>query len=86
MLDLKITADEPMSLTVIDQDLMTLDVEEGTFFVPSDYDGGYDVTPLPFTETILQTSGKTLARDVVVEEIPYFETSNESGGYTVIIG
>jgi len=50
------------------------------------YDGSYDVVPLAFTETLLETSGKHMLYDVTVQEIPYFETSNESGGYTVIIG
>lgn len=50
------------------------------------YDGGYEVTPLPFTETILETARKQMTSDVTVLEIPYYETSNESGGYTVIIG
>lgn len=50
------------------------------------FDGSYDVTPLPFTETILETARKQMRENVTVQEIPYYETSNESGGYTVIIG
>lgn len=50
------------------------------------YDGSYDVTPLPGAETILETVGKRMTGDVTVGEIPYYETSNPQGGYTVIIG
>lgn len=57
----------------------------GTIIVPT-YTGSYEVTPLPFTETILETQGFLLEDNVVVLEIPYYETANESGGNTVIIG
>lgn len=50
------------------------------------YDGSYEVSPLARTEVILPTTGKRMEDDVVVLEIPYYETTNESGGYTVIIG
>ena len=49
------------------------------------YTGEYVVRPST-DEQVLQTSNKLMSRDVLVEEIPYFETSNPSGGYTVIIG
>lgn len=49
------------------------------------YDGDYDVTPQAEEQMVLKTKGKKMARDVVVKEIPYFETSNSSGGYTVYI-
>ena len=50
------------------------------------YDGTYEITPLVGTEQLLDTSGKKLESDVIVFPIPYYETTNESGGYTVIIG
>lgn len=49
------------------------------------YDGVYEVTPLADFEIILPTQGKILDEDVVVNKIPYYETSNESG-ITVYIG
>lgn len=61
----------------------TLDIFAGE--IPS-YDGSYDVTPLPFTEILLETASKRMERDVTVREIPYYETTNDSGGYTVNIG
>lgn len=50
------------------------------------YQGQYTVTPLPNVEQILRTEHKLLAKDVVVEPIPYSEVSNAFGGTTVIIG
>ena len=50
------------------------------------YDGSYEVTPLPGAEVILPTARMIMEGDVIVAEIPYYETSNASGGYTAIIG
>lgn len=53
---------------------------------PEIYDGEYEVTPRASDEVLLDTQGKMLLDDVTVHEIPYYETTNESGGYTAIIG
>ena len=50
------------------------------------YDGPYDVTPMPYTAQILPTNNLVMSEDVNVREIPYYETSNPSGGYTATIG
>ena len=50
------------------------------------YTGQYEVTPLPSVEQILRTKKKVLQDDITVGPIPYYETSNDAGGYTVIIG
>lgn len=50
------------------------------------YRGVYQVTPLAGLDIMLQTSNKLMQQDVIVNEIPYYQTSNLSGGYTVIIG
>lgn len=50
------------------------------------YSGQYDITALPRIEQILRTNNKVLTQDIVIAPIPYYETSNEAGGYTVIIG
>ena len=59
-------------------DIRTVSVE--------DYDGDYIVIPKAFQEQVLLTKGKAMIDDVTVREIPYYETSNEHGGYTVNIG
>jgi len=50
-----------------------------------EYTGVYEITPST-SEQVLPTAQKVLTADVTVQEIPYYETTNESGGYTVIIG
>lgn len=49
------------------------------------YPGPYEVTPSQSSQT-LATAQKAMTSDVTVMEIPYYETTNEAGGYTVIIG
>lgn len=49
------------------------------------YIGEYTVTPKTTSQT-LATRHKTMQDNVMVLEIPYYETTNEQGGYTVIIG
>ena len=62
-------------------------LESGDTIINVDeYTGQYTVTPLPNVEQILRTDNKVLRHDIVIEPIPYYETSNDAGGYTVIIG
>lgn len=49
------------------------------------YVGPYEVTPLARKQTVLKTANKKMTGNVTVKEIPYWETSNESG-LTVYIG
>ena len=50
------------------------------------YEGSYEAIPLPNMEQSFKTAQRILEKDIVVKEIPYYETSNDAGGYTVIIG
>lgn len=49
------------------------------------YEGSYRVTPAVSSQT-LGTAHKLMQADVVVEEIPYAEVKNSSGGKTATIG
>lgn len=49
------------------------------------YEGSYKVTPSVLNQT-LDTSNKLMQSDVLIEEIPYAEVSNNSGGKTATIG
>lgn len=51
----------------------------------SAYNGDYVVTP-SVNEQFLKTANKKMLDDVMIKEIPFFETSNDSGGNTVYIG
>lgn len=50
------------------------------------YDGEYDVTPMPYTSQILPTANLVMRNNVNIQEIPYYEVSNLSGGVTATIG
>lgn len=49
------------------------------------YEGNYTVLPLAFQDTVLLTKDKKMTENVIIKEIPYYETSNLSGGNTVYI-
>lgn len=49
------------------------------------YEGEYNVIP-DWDDIILETEQKSMSSNVTVEKIPYHETSNVSGGITVVIG
>ena len=48
------------------------------------YDGNYSVTPTLEAQT-LPTKEKVMSDDLVVEAVPVYEVSNNSGGITVYI-
>lgn len=50
------------------------------------YDGPYEVTPMVNTTQILPTANLFLSENVNVNQIPYYEVSNPSGGKTATIG
>ena len=49
------------------------------------YDEEYNITPLAFEDITLRTKNKKMSKDVIVRQIPYYETSNLGGGVTVYI-
>jgi len=63
----------------------------GTISIPESaaaiiYDGENVVIPQVDNSIILNTENKLLKTDITVEPIPYYQTSNLSGGFTVYIG
>jgi len=48
------------------------------------YEGDYEVTPTAEGLT-LETAEKVMTDDLEIKAIPYYETSNPLGGYTVYI-
>ena len=60
----------------------------GSVFKPSSYEdylGDYSVTPKTIQQT-LSTIDRHMTSDVVIQAIPYYEVSNNSGGTTATIG
>lgn len=57
-----------------------------TLFIGGEtYSGEYDVIPSTTMQT-LETKHKAMGDDVTIQEIPYAEVSNTSGGVTATIG
>ena len=49
------------------------------------YDGEYRITPKAFQSQMLDTENKVLDRNIVVAEVPYYETGNAANGVTSYI-
>ncbi len=49
------------------------------------YNGTYSVTPKAFQSQTLDTADKVLSSDIVISEVPFYQTTNESGGVTSYI-
>ena len=49
------------------------------------YTGEYEVTPKANKAQVLDTSDKLLKDDIIINEVPYYETTNASGGMTTYI-
>lgn len=61
--------------------LNVVDGEMGTFFpiLPNVYTGDLVVIPKAFEEQTLECAYKTMPGDVVVRQVPYYETHNNDG-------
>lgn len=82
---LKVTVDVGVSLSVGEQEQISLVVTEGGGSEYPFYTGETTVTPKVNEPVELETAKTTLLENIVVEEIPYYETSNVKGK-TFIIG
>lgn len=49
------------------------------------YEGSYEIQPKQ-NEQIMPTKGRMMQKDMKIQEIPYEEVSNNTGGKTVTIG
>lgn len=49
------------------------------------YVGSYEVMPKAFASQTLETQNKVLTDDIVISEVPYYETTNNTGGITSYI-
>ena len=84
VIEVKVAFDEQddFQCSVFEND-MEFECDMGEFLA-SGYDGAYEVTPTAY-EQMLPTKHKTLSKNVLVHKTPYYEASNEAGGYTATI-
>lgn len=64
---------------------VNIEVSKGGAYYP-EYPGPYHVTPRFYIGYRLDTYGKSMTDDVVVDSIPVTETHNPQGGKTIVIG
>lgn len=64
---------------------MRVDVTGTAAVSAPEYSGPYDITPL-FTAPGFAHGEKLMQKDVTIRKIPQYEVSNDSSGYTLIIG
>lgn len=50
-----------------------------------EYEGEYVIIPLAYDQQVLDTKDKLCRENIIVKEVPLWETSNLSGGNTVYI-
>jgi hypothetical protein len=64
---------------------ITFGVEKGGSYYPP-YEGPYHVTPTFYWQQRLETTGKSMAEDVLVDSIRITDSANPQGGRTIVIG
>lgn len=74
-----------IQVRVAQQSAVRVDVTGTTVVGAPEYSGPYDITPL-FSAQVLPTAKKLMQKDVTIRKIPQYEVSNDSNGYTLIIG
>lgn len=74
-----------IQVRVAQQSAVRVDVTGTTVVGAPEYSGPYDITPL-FTAQVLPTAKRLMQQDLTIKKIPQYEVSNDSSGYTLIIG
>lgn len=64
---------------------ISMEIDKGGVEYP-DYTGPYSVTPSFYYQQLLETYGKHMTADVLVDSIHVTETENPQGGRTIVIG
>lgn len=74
-----------IQVRVAQQSAVRVDVTGTTVVGAPEYSGPYDITPL-FSAQVLPTAKRLMQQDLTIKKIPQYEVSNDSNGYTLIIG
>ena len=89
MLDIQISVNrQPKDVSiVVDRTWKNVGIavdKGGSYYPP--YEGPYNVTPTFYFQQRLETYGKSMTADVLVDSIKVVETVNPQGGKTIVIG
>ena len=74
-----------IQVRVAQQSAVRVDVTVTTVVGAPEYSGPYDITPL-FSAQVLPTAKRLMQQNLTIKKIPQYEVSNDSNGYTLIIG
>lgn len=85
MIQVRVAQQSAVSVRIAGAAPVRVDVTGTAVVSAPEYSGPYDITPL-FTAQILPTAKKLMQKDVTIRKIPQYEVSNDSSGYTLIIG
>lgn len=96
-LKVKLIFDPPLNSAVIESMKQTISELEWRINVAAEseeeavtkeyeaYTGNYNIMPKAFSTQTLDTADRILDEDIVILEVPYYETSNEANGVTSYI-
>ena len=85
MIQVRVAQQSAVSVRIAGAKPVRVDVTGTAVVSAPEYSGPYDITPL-FTAQVLPTAKKLMQKDVTIRKIPQYEVSNDSSGYTLIIG
>lgn len=85
MIQVRVAQQSAVSVRIAGAAPVKVDVTGTAVVDAPEYTGPYDITPLLSAQT-LPTAKRLLQRDLTIKKIPQYEVTNDSNGYTLIIG
>lgn len=85
MIQVRVAQQSAVSVRIARAVPVRVDVAGTTVVGAPEYSGPYDITPL-FSAQVLPTAKRLMQQNLTIKKIPQYEVSNDSNGYTLIIG
>lgn len=85
MIQVRVAQQGAVSVRIAGAASVRVDVTGTAVVGAPEYSGPYDITPL-FSAQTLPTAKRLLQRNLTIKKIPQYEVTNDSNGYTLIIG
>lgn len=85
MIRVRVAQQSAVSVRIAGAASVRVDVTGTTVVGAPEYSGPYDITPLLSAQT-LPTAKRLLQQNITIKKIPQYEVTNDSNGYTLIIG
>lgn len=85
MIQVRVAQQSAVSVRIAGAAPVRVDVTGTAVVSAPEYSGPYDITPL-FSAQTLPTAKRLLQQNITIKKIPQYEVTNDSNGYTLIIG